>query len=213
MSVDRPVAVLGGTFNPIHYGHLRSAIELLDVLNLAELRLMPCALPPHREPPGCSAEHRATMVDLAIAGAERLRCDRRELDRSGPSYTIDSLESIRRELGDRRSLCLIMGGDAIHSIRSWYRWQELLDYCHIVVIARPGWQLPDAGEVSDWLAAHRVSRRDELAVSPAGMIWLEALRPLAISSTDIRTLLAAGRSPRYLLPEPVVDYIERNALY
>ena len=208
-----PVGVFGGTFNPVHYGHLRSALELVEHLGLDHLRLMPCAVPPHREAPSCSAVDRAAMVELAVASEPRLHCDPRELNRDGVSYTIDSLVELRGELGAARSLCLVMGGDAIHSIRSWHRWQELLDYCHIVVIARPGWEFPEQGEEHDWLARHRAPVAQSLAETPAGFVWLERLRPLSISSTDIRELLAAGRSPRYLLPEPVLDYIERNTLY
>ncbi len=213
MSEARPVGVLGGTFNPIHYGHLRSAVELLDLFDFERLNLMPCAVPPHREMPGCSAEHRAAMVELATEREPRLACDPRELRREGPSYTIDSLEELRAELGSARSLCLVMGGDAIHNIRTWHRWQELLDYCNIIVIARPGWEFPEQGEEHDWLARHRAASARHLLGSPAGLVWLERLRPLSISSTEIRDLLATGRSPRYLLPEPVLDYIERNALY
>lgn len=208
-----PVAVFGGTFNPVHYGHLRSALELAERLQLDHLRLMPCKEPPHRQAPACSAEDRAAMVELAVAGEAVLTCDRRELERSGTSYTITSLEEIRAELGDQRALCLVMGGDALAQINSWHRWQELLEFAHILVIARPGWDLPSEGEVAHWLREHRLSDRSELAHRPCGGILLETLRPLAISSTEIRELLAAGRSARYLVPEPVLEYIRTNALY
>jgi nicotinate-nucleotide adenylyltransferase len=208
-----PLAVLGGTFNPVHYGHLRSAIELVEHLGFAELRLMPCALPPHRETPACSAEHRAAMVELAVAGEVRLSCDRRELDRDGPSYTVDSLQELRNESGAAASLCLVMGCDAFLAIHSWKDWQRLLELAHIVVIGRPGWQLPQAGPVADWLAAHRAPSVQVLADTPAGYIHIEELRPLAISSTEIRSLLQSGNSVRYLLPESVMDYIQSFRLY
>lgn len=208
-----PVGVLGGTFNPVHYGHLRSALELVERLQLTQLRLMPCAVPPHRETPTCTAAHRAAMVELAVAGEPSLACDSRELARSGKSYTIDSLIELRQELGEGHSLCLVMGGDAVLAIDSWHRWQELLDWAHVVVIARPGWQLPAAGAVADWLASHHLADRNELRQRAAGGIVIEELRPLDISSTEIRELLAAGRSPRYLLPESVLDYIDHNHLY
>jgi nicotinate-nucleotide adenylyltransferase len=208
-----PVGVFGGTFNPVHYGHLRSALELVEHLHLDHVRLMPCSEPPHRGAPSCPAEHRAAMVDLAVAGEAALTCDRRELKRPGPSYTITSLEEIRRELGDDRGLCLVMGGDALTGINTWHRWQELLTLAHIVVIARPGWELPADGEVARWLHDHRLSDRGDLQRRPGGGILLEALRPLAISSTEIRELLAAGRSARYLVPESVLDYIRAHSLY
>jgi nicotinate-nucleotide adenylyltransferase len=193
------VGVFGGTFNPVHYGHLRSALELVEQLSLEQLRLMPCAVPPHREAPLCSAEHRAAMVELAV--------------REGPSYTLDSLLELRAELGAERSLCLVMGCDALLNVRSWHRWQELLEYAHIVVLARPGWQLPGEGEVANWLATNRLDDRRLLAQRAAGGIVLEELRPLDISSTEIRKYLKEGRSARYLLPEPVLEYIRQHKLY
>ena len=141
------VGVFGGTFNPVHYGHLRSALELVERLGLEQLRLMPSAQPPHRQAPACSAEHRAAMVALAVEGEPRLACDMRELQRPGESYTIDSLIELRGELGTRIGLCMVLGCDAVLGITQWRRWQELLDWAHIVVIARPGWTLPDTGDV------------------------------------------------------------------
>ena len=208
-----PVGVFGGTFNPVHYGHLRSALELVERLQLQQVRLMPCAVPPHREVPGCAAEHRAAMVELAVAGESSLACDTRELRRPGPSYTIDSLVELREELGDGFSLCLVMGCDAVLQIPTWHRWRDLLDWAHIVVIARPGWQLPGSGEVAEWLQAHRLASSEPLLQQAAGGIVVEQLRPLAISSTEIREQLAAGHSVRYLLPEPVLEYIQQHSLY
>jgi nicotinate-nucleotide adenylyltransferase len=153
------------------------------------------------------------MVELAVAGEPRLACDSRELQRSGKSYTIDSLMDIRRELDAGQSLCLVMGCDAVLAIDNWHRWQELLDWAHIVVIARPGWHLPQAGVVAEWLESHRLVSVDELRQKAAGGIIIEELRPLAISSTEIRDLLAVGQSARYLLPEVVLDYIETHNLY
>ena len=210
---DAPVGVFGGTFNPVHYGHLRSSLELVEKLGLAELRLMPCALPPHREAPACSAEHRSAMVELAVAGEPQLVGDARELRREGPSYSIDSLAELRTELGERRGLCMVMGCDAALEIESWHRWTQLLDYAHIVVIARPGWHLPGSGTVAEWLSAHALAHPGALAEQPAGGILLQELRPLDISSTEIRELLSVGRSARYLLPEPVLEYIEAHGLY
>jgi nicotinate-nucleotide adenylyltransferase len=208
-----PVGILGGTFNPVHYGHLRSALELVERLQLHQLRLMPCAEPPHREAPSCSAAHRAAMVKLAVAGEPRLACDARELQRSGKSYTIDSLQELREELGAGQSLCLVMGCDAVLGITRWHRWQELLDWAHIVVIARPGWNLPGSGVVADWLGNHRLESSQALQQRSAGGIIIEELRPLAISSTEIRGLMQEGQSARYLLPEPVLDYIQMHSLY
>jgi nicotinate-nucleotide adenylyltransferase len=207
------VGVFGGTFDPVHYGHLRSALELVEHLELQQLRLMPCAVPPHRDTPACGANHRAAMVELAVAGEPRLACDNREIERRGTSYTIDSLVELRRELGEQCSLCLVMGCDAVLAITSWHRWQELLDWAHVVVIARPGWQFPAEGVVAQWLQAHRLESPGHLNEKPYGGVLIEELRPLAISSTEIRALLAAGRSARFLLPQAVLDYIQSHSLY
>lgn len=207
------VGVFGGTFNPVHYGHLRSALELVERLQLDQLRLMPSAQPPHRDTPQCSAVHRAAMVELAVTGEPRLLCDVRELQRSGKSYTIDSLIELRGELGAQSVLCMVMGCDAVQEITKWHRWQELLDWAHIVVITRPGWELPRTGVVAQWLQEYRLGDSGALRQRPAGGIVIEELRPLAISSTEIRELLAAGRSARYLMPPSVLDYIKMHQLY
>ncbi|MEM9254905.1 MAG: nicotinate-nucleotide adenylyltransferase [Pseudomonadota bacterium] len=208
-----PVGVFGGTFNPVHYGHLRSALELVEKLGLAELRLMPSARPPLRRAPSCSAEHRTAMVELAVAGEPLLKCDDRELQREGKSFTYDSLQELRAELGQARSLCMVLGCDAVLDIAAWHRWRELLDLAHVVVIARPGWLLPESGEVAHWLETHRAQGDTALLARPAGHILIEELRPLAISATEIRDLLRAGRSPRYLMPQPVLEYIHTYELY
>ena len=208
-----PVGVFGGTFNPVHYGHLRSAPELVEHLDLAECRLMPSAQPPHRDAPACSAEHRAAMVELAVRGEPRLVCDRRELERDAPSYTVDSLQEMRGELGAGHSLVLVVGCDALLGLPTWHRWQVLLDLAHIVVLARPGWHLPDTGDMGAWLARHRLQDAAALRERPFGGVHVESLRPLDISATEIRRLLKSGKSARYLLPEQVLDYIEANKLY
>ena len=207
------VGVFGGTFDPIHYGHLRSALELIECLGLEQLRLMPCAQPPHRGVTACTAQQRVAMVELAVAGESQLVCDTRELQREGLSYTIDSLIELRRELGEDKSLSLIMGCDALIKIDSWHRWQELLDWAHIVVIARPGWRLPHSGPVAQWIETHAQQDVDTLVQRAAGSLYIKELRPLDISSTEIRELIAAGRSVRYLMPESVLDYIESHRLY
>ena len=207
------VGVFGGTFDPIHYGHLRSALELSERLELDQLRLMPCATPPHRQSTDCTALQRAAMVELAVAREPRLICDTRELQRSGPSYTIDSLIELRQELGEQTSLSLIMGCDALLDIGSWYRWEDILDWAHVVVIARPGWQLPEHGLVAQWIDDNRLRCAADIKKRAAGGVLIEELRPLAISSTEIRAMLGRGRSVRYLMPESVLDYIEQHRLY
>ena len=206
------VAVLGGTFNPIHFGHLRSALELVDALPLAELRFMPARQPPHRDAPAVSAEDRAAMVELAIAGEPRFACDRRELQREGPSYSYDSLGELRRELGPAMPLSLVMGCDALLGLTGWYRWRELLDFAHLLVIARPGWEMPATGELADFVREHTADPAI-LRSRPAGCIVSQTLRPQDISATAIRALLQSGHSARYLMPDSVLDYIREHGLY
>ena len=153
------------------------------------------------------------MVELAVGGAKKLVCDTRELQRSGPSFTIDSLIELRGELDEQTSISLIMGCDAVLDIGSWYRWQEVLNWAHVVVIARPGWQLPDRGPVAQWLKDNALADRNGISMRAAGGVHIEHLRPLEISSTEIRAMRDCGLSARYLMPESVLDYIEQHGLY
>lgn len=209
----RPVGILGGTFDPVHYGHLRSALELQEALELKEIRLLPSAVPPHRPAPRASAEQRLAMLRLAIAGQSGLSVDSHELERSGPSYMVDTLTSLRAELGDT-PLCLILGADAFLGLPSWHRWQELNDLAHLVVMHRPGWSVESAeAALKAQLRERRLDSASALAAKPAGGIWLQPVTQLDISATALRELIAAGRSPRYLLPEAVWDYIRAQGLY
>jgi nicotinate-nucleotide adenylyltransferase len=206
------VALLGGTFDPIHIGHLRSALELRERFGFEQIRLIPCHRPPHRGAPGASAAQRLQMLELALAGETQLRADDRELKRAGPSYTFDTLTELRAELGAQCSLSLIMGCDAFAELETWHRWRELLQLAHIVVMARPHTELPVRGAVAELLAAHRAEPA-ALQQSRCGAIVVVELTPLPIAATDIRALIRGGRSPRYLLPDAVWSFIREHALY
>jgi nicotinate-nucleotide adenylyltransferase len=208
----RRIGLLGGTFDPVHFGHLRSALEVRDWLGLDELRLIPSARPPHRDRPGASAEQRLEMVRLAVAGAQGLSVDDRELLRARPSYTVDTLESLRQEMGPAVGLYLILGWDAFCGLPSWYRWETLLELASLVVLQRPDYDLEAPEVLKDLMAARSVAGPAG-SQAPAGEILLLTQTPLAISASLIRSLLAQGRSPRYLLPDAVLDYIEINGLY
>lgn len=210
----QPIGVLGGTFDPIHFGHLRSALELLEALGLAEVRLIPCGHPPHRAPPRAPASARLAMLELAVAGQPGLRVDSRELERPGPSYMVDTLASLREEQGSV-PLCLILGSDAFLGLPGWHRWQELVRLAHLVVMHRPGWELDDhlAAPLAQLVETRRVHAAAALAAQPAGSILLVPVTPLDISATAIRHLIAAGRSPRYLLPDAVWEHIRAHGLY
>ncbi len=212
MSAGSLEGVYGGTFNPIHLGHLRSAQELFERLPLTHLRFVPAKLPPHRDEPSVSAEHRAAMVEAAIAGDKRLSCDRRELARQGPSYTVDTLASLRGELGAEQPLALVMGCDAFLGLESWYHWQELPELAHMVVMARPGQVLPETGAVAALLKDRRALPAS-LVESPAGSVCTVELTPWPISSTEIRALLQSGKSVGSLIPAGAEQYLRAHRLY
>jgi nicotinate-nucleotide adenylyltransferase len=199
----KPLAIFGGTFDPIHIGHLSVAWEAAELLD-AEVRLMPASVPPHRQPPTASAEQRVAMLRAALRGQSRLTLDTRELDRSGPSYTIDTLHELRKEFGDR-PLVLLLGADAFAGLRSWYRWRELFDVTHIGVINRPGVDACIPVELERAVAPRRTEDLMVIRGQPAGRVIELAVTPLEVSATRIRELLAAGRDPRYLLPSGLFD--------
>ncbi|MEH6648542.1 MAG: nicotinate-nucleotide adenylyltransferase [Motiliproteus sp.] len=209
----RTVAMFGGTFDPIHHAHLRLALELRDRLAFDQVLLLPCALPTHRESPGCSADQRLEMVRLAVGDEPKLQVDDRELLSDEPSYSYHSLLSLRQQLGDDVSLTMVMGADALLKLDSWYRWQELLELGHILVVSRPGWHLTGDHPLADWVDQHRVENFERIQNSAAGGVYIQQLPGLDISATAIRQLIEGGSSPRYLLPDPVFDWIKQNHLY
>lgn len=210
------IGILGGTFNPIHFGHLRMAQELADALGFDEVRFIPSANPPHRTTPEVSAAHRAAMVQLAIADNPLFKLDMRELARRGASYMIDTLISLREELGEHAALCLIMGSDAFVKLDTWHHWQKLLDYCHIILVQRPNFA-PDQSRLSAELTAllhdHYTENLDDLTEKTNGYIHMQKITPLEISATRIRESLKTGHTVRYLMPENVIAYITTHKLY
>ncbi|WP_150803191.1 nicotinate-nucleotide adenylyltransferase [Pseudomonas fluorescens] len=208
----RRIGVLGGTFDPVHIGHLRSALEVAGSLELDELRLTPSARPPHRGTPQVSAVDRLAMVECAVAGIAPLVVDARELQRDKPSYTIDTLELMRAELAADDQLFLLLGWDAFCGLPTWHRWEELLQHCHILVLQRPDADSEPPDALRNLLAARSVS--DPLALKgPSGQIAFVWQTPLAVSATQIRQLLASGKSVRFLVPDAVLAYIDAHGLY
>jgi len=207
------IGVFGGTFDPIHYGHLRPALDCMQSLGLIEVRLIPLKLAVHRAQPKAGASQRLAMVEAAIAGEPGLVADGREVGRLGPSYSYDTLRSLRAELGHARPICLLVGADAFNGFLTWHRPADILALAHLVVMDRPGAPGPEDPLLLDLLAEHGSDAADDLRVTPGGRILRKRVTQLGISSSQIRALFAAGQSPRYLLPESVLAICERDGLY
>ena len=214
----RPLGLFGGTFDPVHFGHLRLAEEAADHLHLDRVRWIPAGRPALRETPAVTARQRLAMVRLATSGNPGFEVDAAEVDAARASYTVLTLERLRqiKQIGQQRPLVLLLGADAFAGLPKWHRWQSLLDLAHIGVAHRPGFPV-DTASLPGVL---KVACRDrfcaspaELRESPAGRIASFAMTQLAISATQIRALLARGCSPRYLLPDEVIAYIRAQNLY
>jgi len=208
----RPMGIFGGTFDPIHYGHLRTAFEMLQALRFDEVRFMPCGNPPHRETPVAGASLRLDMVRLATEAQKGFVVDDRELRREGPSYSVDTLSALRDEHPER-PIGLIIGMDAFLGLPKWYHWQKILHLAHIVVAHRPGWRAPDLGPLGELLADCGTHRVSDLHQANAGYIYIHDVTQLEISSSEIRELVSVGRDPRFLLPDAVNDVIVKSGCY
>jgi nicotinate-nucleotide adenylyltransferase len=207
-----PIGLFGGTFDPLHYGHLRTAFELWQALQLAEVRFMPSGSPPHREQPLAPANLRLEMVKAAIADQPAFVIDDREVRRSGVSYSVDTLTVLRADY-PQRSLCLLLGMDAFLGLPNWHRWRELLDLAHIVVAHRPGWRAPTMGPLGEVMVDRGTGNVRDLHQHPGGRIYVHAVTQLEISSTELRQLIAQGRDPRYIVPEEVRRIIRETRCY
>lgn len=207
------IGILGGTFDPIHFGHLRPALDCLQALGLDEIRLVPLNVAVHREPPVASATLRLAMLEAAIVGQPGFVADAREIERPGGSYTYDTLTSLRAEVGGERPLCLLIGADAFAGFPGWHRPTDLLDLAHLVVMRRPGASVMlDPGLQA--LCAGRIRNRPgDLAETPAGRILFQEVTQIDVSATRVRALVGQGLSPRWLLPDAVVSIIAAEGLY
>lgn len=215
-SARHSIGILGGTFDPIHYGHLRPAEEVREALQLSELRLIPARIPPHRARPRLSPQVRADLVELAVADNPAAVADTRELRREGPSFTVDTLVQIwaeQRQTVKPTSICLILGYDTFLGLPGWSRWRQLFELAHIVVTERPGVAADPPVELAAMLAERRINDPALLHSQACGGVYFQPVTPLPISATGIRKALANGRSVRYLLPERVRERIAAESLY
>ncbi len=208
------IGIYGGTFDPIHYGHLRPALDVYQALSFSEIRFIPCGEPPHREAPYADKQQRLTMLRLALAKQPAFRLDERELWREGPSFMVDTLKELRAECGSR-PLCLIIGFDAFLGLPSWHQWQDIPALAHLLVTHRPGCSRHEIESQSALGQLLKLRQRpaEALVQPPAGGIAFLPVTQLDISSTRIRELVAAGKDARYLLPDNVYEFIKQEKLY
>ncbi len=209
------IGILGGSFDPVHLAHLRTALEVRDLLDLSELRFFPCGQPPHRTSPVATAQQRVAMLRLAIAGETGLIIDEREIQRAGPCYTFYTLQSLREEF-PHVPLCLIIGADQFVNFDTWHRWQEILGLAHLVVVYRPGWsptgQIGSA-KLAELIQEHTTADAAGLRDPVGGRLLFAQVSQFDLSSSRIRMLLRQGKSVRYLVPDAVWDYIRKENIY
>lgn len=207
------IGLLGGTFDPVHFGHLRAALECQHELQLQEIRFIPCRQPVLKKAAFAEAEQRLAMLNIAIAHQPEWRVDTRELYRKTPSYMVETLLSLRTDYPPEQSLCLIIGSDILDELPRWHRWQEILTLCHLIVVHRHQTTPTLSDMMSDFVARHPLSSATALQQSPAGGIFFQEITLLDISSTQIRHTIAHDISARYLVPDGVWDYIQEQKLY
>ncbi|MEC7815483.1 MAG: nicotinate-nucleotide adenylyltransferase [Pseudomonadota bacterium] len=205
--------IYGGTFDPIHHGHLRLALEVMDALSVRRLDLVPCHIPPHRGATGASPAQRLELIRLAIDGEPGLGVDDRELRRDGASFTAETLRQLRAELGPDTPLVMVVGTDAFAAFDRWRDWQAIPELAHILVVNRPGAPLPADSEASRLIQARKVLSVEAFSASPAGGVCVLDSPLLDISATGIRERIQAGRSPRYLMPDAVWARVRSLGLY
>jgi nicotinate-nucleotide adenylyltransferase len=214
-NINSPIGILGGTFDPIHNGHLRLAVEAFEQCRLGEVHFIPCGTPPHRPVPHASATDRLHMVQLAVHNNPAFLADQRETYRTDACYSVDTLTELRSEFGSQQSLCLLLGSDAFVNLHTWHKWTELFGLAHIIVMQRPGQPLGNLLAKADPALLHEYTTRmapspKVLHESPAGHIVVLNIPALEISSTDIRQRCVDGKNIHSLVPDAVAHFIQHN---
>jgi len=207
------IGIFGGTFDPIHFGHLRVALDVMEQLQLEQMRFIPLNRAVHREQPDTTGLQRLEMLRAAIADQPGFMADDREILRDSPSYSLDTLQSLRRELGWQAPLCLVLGADAYAAFLQWHKPLEIIQLAHLVVMQRPGHMPPDDAQLQAFSLQHHAEQKNQLRESAAGRIMFLPVTQLEISASDIRQRLRQGASARYLLPDPVLKIVARDHLY
>jgi len=211
-AITKPLALFGGTFDPVHYAHLRCADEAREKLGLETLYLLPTGSPPHRTPPQATNAQRLEMLQLALAEFPRLQIDCRELRRDGPSYMVDTLTDLHQE-SPPRVLLLLIGQDAANHLQSWHRWQELFELAHIVIMTRSGVAADYRSELAQQIQQRSCTDVQTMIRSEAGGVLTLEVAAIDICATTIKCMIRRGRSPQAMLPPPVLDYIHAQGLY
>ncbi|MGG4607702.1 nicotinate-nucleotide adenylyltransferase [Providencia sp. Me31A] len=207
-------ALFGGTFDPIHYGHLRPVEALAKQVGLEKVILLPNHVPPHRPQPEASPLQRLEMVKLAIQDTPLFTIDTRELEKNSPSYTIETLVQLRQEMGATQPLAFIIGQDSLLSINTWHGWERILDNCHLLVCARPGYATQFSDPIMHaWLSQHQTLDPVRLNQTANGYIFIGNTPLVNISATQIRKKLNTGDSCSELIPDAVLQYIHQQHLY
>ncbi len=207
------IGIFGGSFDPIHFGHIKLVLTLLEHYDFENIRLIPCQLSPHKKKTYASAKHRFAMLNLVTASNDKLIADDRELRRAGVSYTIDTLRELREEIGVKKAIVMIAGVDAYASFCEWHEYAEILSLCHIMLLQRPTYELPNEGCEKELYDSCNTNDIYDLKDKSNGYIYLCNEEKYDISSTDIRQTIRSGQQPRYFLPGNIWNYIRRNELY
>lgn len=205
--------IYGGTFDPVHHGHLRLAVELREQFAISEIALVPCHIPPHRESPGASSDRRLELLRLAIGDEPGLAVDDRELNRGGASFTADTLRQIREEIGPDEPLAMVVGTDSFAGFDGWREWERIPELAHIIVVVRPGSGIPPESAPAELMSARAADSVADLHASPGGRVIVLEPPLMDISASGIRQRIADGRSPRFLMPDSVWHKICQLGLY
>jgi len=207
------IGIFGGSFDPIHFGHIKLVLALLEHYEFESIRLIPCQLSPHKEKNFASAKHRFAMLKLVVDSEDKLIADDRELKRPGSSYSVDTLQELREEFGANQTLVMILGTDAFANFCDWHKYAEILSLCHIMLLPRPSYELPKEGCEKELFDACHSKDIETIRQTSNGNIYLSEEEEYDVSSTKIRQIIASGQQPRYLLPGNIWNYIRRNELY